>query len=62
MDKLIKGLIGIAALAFVIAVLGAVLRFDLLGVGPEGYSRACSNLVLIAIALSLGFNRSKGMR
>jgi hypothetical protein len=55
MPNIIKSLIGLSVLAFVIAVLGSVFRFDLLGVDPEGYSRACSNIALVAIALALVF-------
>ncbi len=45
-------LIGLAGLAFLLAIIGGlfdppILRFT----SPEGYSRACSNLALIAIAL-----------
>lgn len=54
----IKVLIGLSILAFVIAVLGSVFGFELLGVDPEGYSRACSNIALIAIALALSFKPS----
>jgi hypothetical protein len=55
MLNIIKALIGLSILAFVIAVLGSVFNFDLLGVDPEGYSRACSNIALVAIALALVF-------
>lgn len=55
MDNIIKGLIGLAALAFVFAVIGSLTDFYLLGVSPEAYSRASNNLGIIAIALSLVF-------
>ncbi len=51
MAYIIKGLIVLAVVAFVLAVLGT--GWGLVpraGVSPEGYSRACSNLALIAIA------------
>jgi hypothetical protein len=54
MNNLAKALTGLAALAFVLAV---VTNF----VGPqlhtsaEGYSRACTNLALLAIALVTTF-------
>jgi hypothetical protein len=56
MENIIKGLIGLAVLAFLLAVIDSVF-FDtpLLGIHPEGYSRSCSNLALIAIALSVGW-------
>jgi len=54
MGKLVKALIGLAAFAFVLAVLthftGAIVRTQ-----PEAYSRACTNLALLAIALVLTF-------
>jgi hypothetical protein len=58
MQNIIKVLIGLSILAFIIAVLGSVFNFDLLGVDPEGYSRACSNIALVAIALALAFKPS----
>jgi hypothetical protein len=59
MDILIKTMIGLAALAFVMAVAGSTfISSGFLGIQPEGYSRACSNLALIAIGLSLGFKES----
>jgi hypothetical protein len=54
METLIKGLIGLAALAFVLAVVeGLLLPSPILGVTPEGFSRASNNLALLAIALSI---------
>lgn len=55
MTKVVYSLIAMACFGFVIAVLGAVFNFDFLGVDPEGFSRACSNLALIAIALAVCF-------
>ncbi|MBW2633026.1 MAG: hypothetical protein JRE14_02655 [Deltaproteobacteria bacterium] len=56
MMKIISyALIALSCLAFVIAALGSVLNFDFLGVDPKGFSRACNNLILIAIALALCF-------
>ncbi|MHB1194356.1 MAG: hypothetical protein ACYC6F_15135 [Longimicrobiales bacterium] len=53
MANLSKALVGLAALAFVLAVLttftGPIL------VGPEAYSRAANNLALLALCLFLGF-------
>jgi hypothetical protein len=52
MSNLVKALIGLAALAFVLAVathfVGPVVR-----TGAEAYSRASANLALLAIALVL---------
>ena len=58
MLNIIKALIALSILAFMIATLGSVFNFDLLGVDPEGYSRACSNIALVAIALALVFKPS----
>ena len=59
MGILIKLVIGAAALAFVLAVVATVgVEGKVLGVTPEGYSRACSNLALLAIAGSLCCGKS----
>ncbi len=52
MNNLAKAFTGLAVLAFVLAV---VTHFAgaLLGTQPEAYSRACTNLALLAIALVL---------
>ena len=56
MDILVKALIGLAALAFVMAIVcSAVITGRFLGIPAEGYSRACSNLALIGIGLAVGF-------
>jgi hypothetical protein len=59
MSNLVKALIGLAALAFVLAVLahfaGPIVRTQ-----PEAYSRASSNLALLAIALVLTFGSRVG--
>lgn len=53
MANLAKACVGLAALAFVLAVV-TVFTGHLL-VGPEGYSRAATNLALLALCLFLGF-------
>lgn len=55
MSNIIKGLIILSALAFVLAVVGSLIHVHILKIPPEGYSRACSNLALIAIAMAFGF-------
>jgi hypothetical protein len=55
MSNIIKTLIALSIIAFIIAVFGSIFNFDLLGVDPEGYSRACNNIVLIGIALAISF-------
>jgi hypothetical protein len=53
MCNIIKGLMVLAALAFVVAVLEALFNFSILGIWPVAFSRACNNLALIAIALAV---------
>ncbi len=55
MDALPKLLIALAALAFLLAVVTALLGMPIVGIVPEGFSRACTNLALIAIGLQLCF-------
>ena len=54
MANFIKVLIALAGLGFVLAVI-VCFTGPILGFGAEGFSRGCSNLALIAIALSLTF-------
>lgn len=53
MRNVIWLLVGLGALAFVLAVAAALLGRPVFLVSAEGFSRACTNLVLIAIALKL---------
>ncbi len=55
MANLAKALVALAVLAFLLAVVGNLFTGRVAGVTPEGWSRACSNLSLIAIALVLVF-------
>ena len=56
MSNVTKGLIALSAIAFVMAVASGLMGGGpVIGVGPEGFSRACSNLALISIALTLGW-------
>jgi len=55
MSHLLKALIVLSVIAFFIAVFGSIFGFALLGVDSEGYSRACNNIILIAIALAVCF-------
>ena len=52
MENITKGLIGLAALAFLLAAISALVDQTLL-VSAEGFSRACNNLAVVAIALML---------
>ncbi len=53
MQKLVQLLIGLAVLAFIMATVQVLLPVSILGIFPESFSRACDNLALIAIALTL---------
>ncbi len=55
MSKIIMGLIILAGIGFVMAVIGALFNFSIIRVSPEAFSRACNNLALIAIALAVCF-------
>lgn len=61
MGNLVRVLIGLAALAFVLAVVthfaGPILRTQ-----PEAYSRASTNLALLAIALVLTYGGTASAR
>ncbi|MEO6331608.1 MAG: hypothetical protein ABIV11_04720 [Gemmatimonadaceae bacterium] len=49
MDNLPKALTALAALAFALAVV-STFTGAIMGIQPEGFSRACTNLALLAIA------------
>mgnify|MGYP001330714252 CR=1 FL=1 len=49
MQGIAKLLVLLSALAFVIAIVGS-LTGNIVGIGSEAYSRACTNLALLAIA------------
>ena len=48
-----KVLILVAGAAFIMAVVSALFTGTIRNVGPEAFSRACTNLALIAIAMSM---------
>ena len=50
MRNLTVVLVALAAVAFVVAIIGALAGQNFLSVAPEGYSRACTNLAVLAIA------------
>ncbi len=58
MQNLIKVMVGLAALAFLLAVAGTLNLFSLMDLQPEALSRACTNLALLAIASSLVLKES----
>jgi len=53
MGKLIMVLIGLSAVAFLLAVISVLVTGSMMGITPEGFSRACTNLALMGIALSV---------
>lgn len=55
MRNVLVGLVGLSGLAFVLAVSSGLLGTTIGGIAPEGFSRACTNLALIAIALAVCF-------
>ena len=57
MRNLVWVLIGLSALGFVLAVVAVLLRTNILLVSAEGFSRACTNLALIAISLLLAWKK-----
>ena len=56
MNTLARTFTGLAALAFVLAVV-ASFSGPIMKTGAEAFSRACTNLALLAIALNLIFDR-----
>ncbi len=53
MENVAKGLVALAALSFIVAVLAGLMGGALMGIPAESFSRACTNLALVAIALML---------
>jgi len=58
MQNLIKVMVGLAALAFLLAVAGSLNLLTLMDLQPETLSRACTNLALLSIAFSLVLKES----
>jgi hypothetical protein len=58
MRTLAKALTGLAALAFVLAVVGSLTGVGIVNTSPEAFSRAATNLALLAIALILVFEET----
>ncbi len=53
MENVAKGLVALAVLSFLGAVLAGLMGGALMGFPAESFSRACSNLALVAIAVML---------
>ncbi len=58
MEYVVKGLVVLAALAFILGVLAGMTGGAIRGFPAESFSRACDNFALIAIAVML--MRGKG--
>ncbi len=50
-----KALISLAGVAFLLAVVGSFMGTTIMGLGPEGYSRACTNLALLAVGVAMSW-------
>jgi len=60
MESLSKVLVCLSAIAFILAAVGVLFATDkIMGVVPEAFSRACSNLALLSIAIVITFGKSK---
>ena len=59
MSNIMIGLVILSGVAFVLAVIGTLFNVNFLSVIPEGFSRACSNLALIAIALAVCIKKER---
>ncbi len=58
MPGVAKLLVALAALTFVLAVVGAWTG-TIMGIGAEAYSRACTNLALLALAIVIVFKEER---
>ena len=59
MRNLAMILIGLSVLGFLLAVVSNLFAGPIIGVPAEGFSRGCSNLALIAIALAVWFKKER---
>ena len=60
MKNIAIGLVALAVLGFIMAVVVTLATGSIAGVSAEGFSRASTNLALIAIALIVVFPDEKG--
>jgi len=60
MRNIAKGLIGLAAAAFVLAVVDSAITGPIMLIPAESFSRASTNLALLAIGLLLAFRDESG--
>ena len=59
MPGIAKLLVVLAAITFVLAVIGGMWTGAIVGIGAEAYSRACTNLALLAIAIVMVFKEEQ---
>ena len=59
MKKPIIALIVLAAVCMIVAALSGLINVAFFGIAAEGYSNACTNLALLAIALLL-YSKKEG--
>ena len=50
-----QALVGLSAIAFIVAVIGSIFEVAFLNVSAEAYSKACTNLAVLAIGSWLCF-------
>ncbi len=55
MSGIAKLFVLLALIAFVLAIIGSFWTGAILGIGAEAYSRACTNLALMALAIVMVF-------
>ena len=53
MRNLVMILVALAALGLVLAVISAIMGGSIAGITAEGFSRGCTNLAILAIALAV---------
>ena len=58
MPGIAKLLVLLAALTFALAIVGAFAG-NIMGIGAEAYSRACTNLALLALAVVMVFQEEQ---
>lgn len=56
MSGLAKVFVLLALIGFILAAVGNLWMDSIMGIGPEGYSRASTNLSLLAIAMTMVFD------
>ncbi len=55
MPGMAKLFVLLALITFVLAVIGGAWTGNIMGIGAEAYSRACTNLALLALAIVMVF-------